>query len=229
MMTYKWLLFDMDDTLFDYDRAEESALRATFEQVGLAFDEDTLRVYRGINDQLWLDLEQGRVDAGRLKMLRFERLFAALEVDHDPPAFSARYLGNLGDCVFLIDGAEDIVRALGGSFNLGVITNGLTDVQRARLAKSGFDGYVKAVIISEEIGAAKPDAAIFDIAFERMGHPAKDEVLIVGDSLSSDIVGGLAYGIDTCWFNPAGEPDGHPASTYEIRRLSDLLPILGVD
>jgi 2-haloacid dehalogenase len=228
-MTYKWLLFDMDDTLFDYDRAEESALRATFEQVGLAFDEDILRVYRGINDQLWLDLEQGRVDAVRLKVLRFERLFAALEVDHDPPAFSARYLGNLGDCVFLIDGAEDIVRTLEGRFNLGVITNGLTDVQRPRLAKSGFDGYVSAVIISEEVGAAKPDAAIFDVAFEHMGHPAKDEVLIVGDSLSSDIVGGLTYGIDTCWFNPAGEPNGHPASTFEIQRLSDLLPILGMD
>jgi 2-haloacid dehalogenase len=227
-MTYKWLLFDMDDTLFDYDRAEESALRATFEQVGLAFDADILRVYRGINDKLWLDLEGGRVDAARLKVVRFERLFAALDVRHDPPAFSARYLANLGDGIFLLDGAEEVVRTLGGSFDLGVITNGLTDVQRPRLAKSGFDGYVKAVVISEEVGAAKPDPAIFDIAFERMGHPTKNEVLIVGDSLSSDIAGGLAYGIDTCWLNPAGRPGGEPPSTFEIRRLSDLLPILGV-
>jgi 2-haloacid dehalogenase len=225
-MPYKWLMFDLDGTLFDYNRAEQHALRSTFEQMALPFQESYLPVYREINSQLWHDFEQGLVDQDTLRLRRFERLFEALEIQCDLPAFSASYLTHLGNGAFLMAEAEETVRALQARFNLAAITNGLKDVQRTRLAVSNLGGCFKATIISEEVGAAKPAPEIFDVAFEQMGHPAKAEVLIVGDSLTSDMAGGHNYGIDTCWFNPTAQPNDHTPSTYEIRRLGELLRIV---
>jgi 2-haloacid dehalogenase len=120
-----------------------------------------------------------------------------------------------------------MIRALHGNVGLAVITNGLKDVQRPRLARSAVGQYLDHVVISEEVGAAKPDRRIFDAAFHLMDHPGKEEVLIVGDGLTSDIQGGNEYGIDTCWFNPLRRPcDPDIASRYEITSLSELLSIV---
>ncbi|MEJ2545513.1 MAG: HAD-IA family hydrolase [Calditrichaceae bacterium] len=127
----------------------------------------------------------------------------------------------------MIDGAHELVEFLSDSTDLVLITNGLTIVQRPRIKNSGMETYFKEVIISEEVGSAKPDPKIFDITFQRLGYPAKDKVLIVGDSLTSDMAGGIGYGIDTCWFN-ANNKDGHNGVdyTYEIKELSELRQIL---
>jgi len=227
MTTYTWLLFDADGTLFDYDKAEKSALANTFEQVGYPFEPQYLPEYRRINGQIWLDFEQGKITQEKLKTKRFELLSEAVNIPYDPRDFGARYLANLAKCTYLIDGAEEIVKTLHGKFNIAIITNGLTRVQRPRFKESVIYPYIKEVIISEEIGVAKPDRGIFDIAFERMNHPAKSEVLIIGDSLTSDIQGGNNYGIDTCWFNPKRKIH-HPVitSTFEIHKLSELFNIL---
>jgi len=136
-------------------------------------------------------------------------------------------LTNLADGADLIEGAEETVRTLYGRVGLIVITNGLREVQRSRLAKSAVSEFFSAVVISEEIGAAKPDGRIFDAAFEKMGNPQKRDVLIVGDSLTSDIKGGSDYGIDTCWFNPTGKPcDLDVEIQYEIERLHELVGIV---
>lgn len=225
-MTYQWLLFDLDRTLFDHEQAERHALRSTFEQMAIPYQESYLPIYLEINNQLWRDLEQGGIDPASLKLRRFERLFEAIEVPHDPRAFSANYLTHMGNGAFLIAEAEETVTALRDRVDLATITNGLKDVVRTKLTVSGFGGYFKVVIIAEEVGAVKPTPEIFDIAFERMGYPAKNEVLIVGDSLISDIAAGHNYGIDTCWFNPSGQTNNHTASTFEIRRLSELLRII---
>jgi len=224
---YKWLLFDADDTLFDYGKAEAGALRLTFEQLGVRFDLAYLPVYQRINRQIWQDFEQGEISAEALRTRRFELLFEAIDVSMDPEQFSAAYLPNLATQSELTEGALEVVQALHGKYGLAIITNGLRDVQRPRLAQSAICSYVADIIISEEVGAVKPERAIFDAAFQRMGYPGKDEVLLVGDSLTSDIAGGSAYGIDTCWFNPEGKArrDGL-VITYEIRRLAELLEIL---
>jgi 2-haloacid dehalogenase len=110
-----------------------------------------------------------------------------------------------------------------------IITNGLRDVQRPRIAKSAIGGCFAGVVISEEVGASKPDGRIFEVAFERMGCPRKEDVLIVGDSLSSDMQGGSDYGIDTCWFNPQKKPrDPDVEIDYEIRDLRELLALVEV-
>jgi 2-haloacid dehalogenase len=229
-MRYTWLLFDADGTLFDYDRAEAAALQSTFEQMGQPFEPGYTENYRRFNGQIWLDFEQGTISQERLRTLRFERLFEAVGVDLSPEAFSPRYLQNLAQGTGLIDGAEEVVRALHGRIGLMLITNGLRDVQRPRFARSALNGYFAGLVISEEVGAAKPSARIFDVAFEQMGHPGREEVLMVGDSLTSDIRGGVDYGIDTCWFNPGRRPrDPELEIRYEIQELRQLLDLVGGD
>ena len=226
--TYQWLLFDADGTLFDYDRAEEKALEGTFQDFQLFFTGDHAGSYQKINHQIWLDFENGLITAAELRVARFERLFAAISIQADALHFSQRYLQNLAMASDLIDGAEETIRRLKGHYHLGLITNGLKDVQRPRLACSAIAGYFDAVAISEELGAAKPDPLYFDLVFEMIGQPARKSVLVIGDSLSSDIQGGTNYGLDTCWFNPQGKP-GRPELrvTYEIRRLEEIFQVLG--
>jgi len=227
-MKYRWLLFDADGTLFDYDRAEGAALRDTFELLGLHYEARYATVYRKINGDIWLDFEKGRITQQRLRTKRFELLFDAFQIDCDAAVFSPRYLESLASYADLVDGAEDVVRELYGQAGLLLITNGLSDVQRSRFARSPVMQYFADVVISEEVGAAKPAPEIFDVAFAKMGYPEKEDVLIVGDSLTSDIKGGNLYGIDTCWFNPDRKPrDPEVRSRYEIGELSELLDILG--
>jgi len=227
-MKYKWLMFDADGTLFDYYQAEENALRLTFEQLGYPFEAEHISTYRQINEKIWLEFEQGKIDQVRLRTRRFELLFEAINIQADAQAFSAQYLVNLSNRTDLMAGAEELVQALAEKCNLAIITNGLADVQRPRFKQSPIYPYIKAIIISEEVGAAKPNPQIFEVAFAEMNHPAKDEVLIIGDSLTSDIQGGINYGIDTCWFNPDGKSNGQLACTYEISQLKQLLPLLGI-
>ncbi len=226
-MKYPWLLFDIDGTLLNFDLAEAKALRSTFSQIGLPFEARYFDIYKNINGRLWELLEEGSVTSKELRILRFSRLLEAIELQQDPDDMADRYLDNLARQTIPMDGAQEVVFALSGHARMVLITNGLKDVQRPRLRRSTFAGFFEDIVISEEVGVAKPHPGIFEEAFRRMQHPAKEEVLIIGDSLSSDIQGGLDFGIDTCWLNVHGRPaDPEIPSVYEIRRLTDLLPIL---
>ena len=233
VLPYDWLLFDADGTLFDYDLAEESALESTFRALSLPFTPAYRQVYREINHQVWLDFEQGRITAEALRTRRFELLFKATSLAADPQQFSVRYLAHLARQAQLVEGAEAVVKALAGRFHLAIITNGLMDVQRPRLALSPIAPFLDEVAISEEIGAAKPDPAYFEAVFARISArfspPRKERVLVIGDSLSSDIQGGLKFGLATCWFNPSGKPaqDGIRPD-YEIQRLEELINLVGI-
>ncbi len=224
---YRWLLFDADGTLFDYDRAEDFALESAFRSFSLPFEVASAEAYRQINRQIWLDFENGQITAELLRVRRFERLFDRLALKADPAAFSQRYLLHLSQASDLMPGAEALIRQLAGRYHLGLITNGLHDVQRPRLARSPIADDFKLVAVSEEMGVAKPDPRFFDEVFASIGQPLKDSVLIIGDSLTSDIQGGINYGLDTCWFNPAGKPpDPNLPATYEIHRLEELVSLL---
>lgn len=226
-MRYKVILFDADDTLFDYGKAEAEALRQTFEAFGLPEGAAEYGAsYREINKALWRELELGTITSASLRLERFRRLFETNGLALDPEAFSAAYLAGLGRGSFLIEGAETLCGSLTGC-RLAVITNGIKDVQTARIAGSPLCYTFERVIISEVAGCQKPERGIFDYAFAELGLSDKREVLMVGDSLTSDIAGGANYGIDTCWFNPHGRPnDTEVAPTYEIRHLSELTGII---
>jgi 2-haloacid dehalogenase len=228
-MKYTWLLFDADGTLFDYDTAEKFALTSTFAAYALPYTDDILAVYREINDRMWQAFELGQITQDALKTERFRRLLetVGVGVGLEPEEFSSRYLHNLGDCTFLIPHAENVLHKLHGKVHLALITNGLQKVQRSRLAQSTIGQYFEAVLISEELGVAKPHPGIYDAAFTAMGQPEKKEVLMVGDSLSSDIRGARDYDIDTCWYNPHAKPHG-PADKfdYEIQDLRQIVDIV---
>lgn len=224
---YPWLWFDADGTLFDYNRAEAAALKNTFHSLTLPFEDTYLDVYRKINHGLWQALERQEITQAVLRYRRFELLMEAIQVSGSPEQMSSTYVEQLSICSELIEGAYEVLQTLHKKSQIAIVTNGLQTVQRGRLEHSAIRGFIKELIISEEIGAAKPGHAFFDAAFARCGHPARRDVLIIGDSLSSDIQGGVDYGIDTCWYNPAGEdrPDGL-SITYEIGQLMAMLDLV---
>ena len=224
---YPWLWFDADGTLFDYERAEGSALKNTFGSLDLRFEEDYLDIYQRINQGLWRALEKQEISSVDLRVRRFELLLEALQVSGSADQMSTTYIEQLGLRAELMDGAYEVLDALQSKCKFAIVTNGLQAVQHSRLACSTIKDFISELIISEEVGAAKPQAAFFDEAFARTGHPDKSDVLIIGDGLTSDIRGGADYGIDTCWYNPKAE--ARPADlpiTYEIRHLQELLDLI---
>ncbi len=220
---YQWLLFDVDDTLFNFTLAESRSLEMTFQEVGLVFQANAPAVYHEVNRATWEEFEQGLLTSLQLRTRRFERLFDRLRIAYDPEQFSRCYLRNLGKCSDLIEGAEEMIRSLAPHYRLGLVTNGLADVQRPRLEGSPLQGFFEVVVISEEIGVAKPERGFFDVAFERMGRPEKSAVLVIGDSVTSDIQGAFNYGLDACRFNPRGLPaDPRFPVVKEIRAWTEL-------
>src|SRR5262249_32317018 len=138
--------------------------------------------------------------------------------------FSARYLEKLADCSQLIDGADAVLLALKDNYQMAILTNGLSVVQRRRLERSSIQRYIAEIIISEEIGAAKPARGFFDIAFSKLGNPPLHEALMIGDGWASDIVGACQYGLDACWYNPKGQPRPNGCDiTREITSLRELV------
>ena len=224
---YPWLWFDADGTLFDYNRAEATALKNVFHSLTLPFEDEYLGVYRNINSKLWRALEQQEITPAVLRFRRFELLLESLRLSGSPHQMSTAYIEQLAICTDLMDGAYEVLQTLHGRSKLAIVTNGLQAVQRSRLAHSRIRAFITELIISEEVGAAKPQPAFFDAAFARTGQPAKSDFLIIGDSLTSDIQGGVDYGLDTCWYNPTAEsrPDSLPI-TYEIGHLRELLDFL---
>lgn len=223
---YKWIFLDADNTIFDYDRAEATALEQAFRHFGFAYSEDTRQTYREINGKVWDDFEKGKLDKATLQTTRFEKLLAARSVEADASAFNAYYLGVFAESGCLIDGAEELCADLAKHCTLVLATNGISHVQHRRLENSGLLPYIGQIVVSEDTGFQKPQAGFFEFAFEVCGIRDKSAVLMVGDSLTSDIQGGVNAGIKTCWYNPAGKNAGEPAPDYEIRRLSELREIV---
>ncbi|MFS0556068.1 YjjG family noncanonical pyrimidine nucleotidase [Brevibacillus sp. 179-C9.3 HS] len=226
-MSYNIILFDVDDTLFDFKTTEEKALHKTFSQFELATGlADYGAAYKEISKGLWEDLEEGRITLAELGVERFRRLFQTTQLDVRAEDFSSAYLENLGKEVHLVPGAVELCNSLEGC-RLGIITNGFASVQTSRIAASPLCDSFEHLIISEEVGYKKPDQEIFEYAFSKLQLTDKSNVLMVGDSLTSDIQGGVNYGVDTCWFNPLGkENQTNIQPTYEIRELRELQEIV---
>ena len=224
-MSYTWLLFDADDTLFDYPLAEGKALRSTFEHFGQVYRSEYLRIYQIFNRQVWAEFERGATTALELRLKRFRLLFDEIGISLNLQDFSQRYLENLAHTSDLFPGTAELLQTLTGRYHIALVTNGLKEVQRLRLENSAIRPFIEKIFISEEIGVAKPAAGFFEAVFQEIGLPLKNQVLIIGDSVTSDMQGGINYGIDTCWFNPAGKTTALPL-TYIIRTLGQLLEIL---
>ena len=227
MSKYEWLLFDADDTLLDFKLGEKRAITATFRAAGLPTDDGVIETYSKINDNLWKMLERGEVTKDRLKVLRFEQFCEHYGFDYDGAALADAYVGNLMKQTVLLDGAEDVCRALYGKYKMYIITNGIEAVQNARFGGCAIKDYFEKCYISDAIGVAKPKKGFFDAVAADIEEFDKSKALVIGDSLTSDIKGGVEYGIDTCWLNPTGKkaPEGMDI-TYVIGDIRELLGIL---
>lgn len=227
-MKYKIILFDADGTLYDFDKAAFEALKSSFTKYELNWTDDTFEVYEIENKKIWNDFEKGFITTDGIKTERFKRFFEVIGVfGIDSIQFSKDYLEFLSQNNYLLVQAEEIVKWSSEKFELAIVTNGLASVQNPRFMNSELRKYFKHIIISEEIGFAKPKKEIFDYTFEKFNNPSKDSVIIIGDNLTSDIKGGLDYGIDACWFNPTKiENNNGIVPTFEISKLNELKKIL---
>ena len=225
---YEFILFDADKTLFDFDYAEEKALEISLTNIGLIYRKAIhLERYRFYNHKAWSDFEKGLTTPDKLKVKRFAEFFGELGIDTNIEQFSEMYLDELSQITRFLPGAEDLLQKLHGKVKMVILTNGLKKVQRRRFSKDWVMQYFDDVIISEEIGCAKPCNEIFDAAFGAVNHTDKNTALMVGDNLSSDIQGGINYGIDTCWFNPTKQNGNNEIQpTYEIVELEQIEDIL---
>jgi len=227
-MKYKLLLFDADDTLFDYPKAEEMALERAFQQLALPYNKpEHLSAYRLINGQVWEEYGRGDISADLLRTKRFDLLFRQFVSPVDSGEFSQVYLEHLSRAAYLLDGATGILEYLAPKYTLAIVTNGLAEVQQKRFNLSNMSRWIKHLIVSEETGSQKPCPEFFEYTLRKVGSFTKAETLMVGDSLQSDIAGGMNFGIDTCWFNPkeAITPE-EIRPTYVINKLEDLKSIL---
>lgn len=225
---YAGILFDADNTLFDFDAAEDFALRTTMERRNIPWSEVTKNQYLAINRPLWDAFYQGKVEQKWLMVERFRRFSELLGVETDPKAWDEEYLELLGESSVLIDGAEELLRELKPHFVLVLATNGETEVQKKRLGKSSINGLFDGVFISKELGMKKPEKAYFHHILKEL-RLAPEETLMVGDNLLADIQGAINAGIDSVLYSPdigkmeilAGlEP------TYRVGRLEKIKDIV---
>lgn len=227
-MKYQAIIFDADETLFDFKKSEREAFKNTMLEFGINYDENYhLKIYQDINTAIWKEFEEGLITQEKLKIDRFKRFSDALKLDLNPEALAKAYTNYLADGSFLFDGAEELIKDLKQHFKLSIVTNGLSKVQNKRIRKSIIANYFEDIIISEEVQVSKPNPKIFELALNNLNIKDKSKVLMVGDSLSSDIKGGLNFGIDTCWFNPKkliNNKDIKP--TYEVSTFEELKNLL---
>ena len=222
-MRYKTLLFDLDDTLLDFGANEIDSLRKLFEQHGYTFTEELFSVYNAVNKQLWSDYENGVIALAEVLNTRFSKTMLRLGQVVDGIEWEDAYRELLGNGCQLIEGALELCHSLSASHRLFVVTNGITKTQVKRLKQSGLYEFFEGIFDSQSIGFQKPSPEFFDYVMRHIDDFEIKQALMIGDSLNTDIKGGLLSGIDTCWINSKSQKS--PAdvqSTYTVTGLPEL-------
>lgn len=226
-MRYSVILIDLDHTLFDSETSESVAFALTMEESGIPNTKRLQASYQRINLALWARVEKGELRANDVAEARFEELVDAESLDADPRTLADDYVREMGANGDLYPGAVALLEHLSGLASLALVTNGIGRIQRARIDRLGIAGFFDTIVISGEAGVSKPGREFFDLVFDNLGHPPRERTLMVGDSLTSDIRGGSDYGLDTCWLNRNGLTAAPEYGvTYEIRDLSELIPVV---
>lgn len=225
-MGYKILLFDLDDTLLDFGANEIDSLTKLFRQHGYTFSEELFQVYNSVNKQLWADYENGKIVLDDVLNSRFSQTMLRLGKVVDGVEWENQYRELLGNGCQHMEGALEVCQSLSSSHRLFVVTNGITRTQIKRLKQSGLYDFFEDIFDSQSIGYQKPSKEFFDYVMSHIKDFNKKEALIIGDSLNTDIKGGLLSGIDTCWMNRAAKKGSADIqSTYTITSLVELYDI----
>ncbi len=227
----KNIFFDMDMTLLNFEKAERNALKNVLLEVGEEPTDERLDGYSRINRAQWKLLEKGELTRERLRVQRYEIFAEQFQIDAQPEDMASRYEKNLSQGFDIMPGAVEVLEALQGKYRMFITSNGTASVQHSRIDGSGIGKYFEDVFISQEIGYPKPDERYFDACFASiakspLGAILRDETVIIGDSLSSDILGGIHAGIITIWLNGGEAPTGEIQPDYQIRCLAELPALL---
>lgn len=226
-MRYDFILFDADGTLMDFHRSEAEAIRIAMEKMGIEPSDLLVSEYSKINESLWKMLERKEITKPELLVRRFEIFCERFSFSADPKEMAETYIEALSQRGYLFDGAEELCRKLSKSFSLYIVTNGVESIQKGRFSRVPLHKYVKDVFISGAIGYEKPDVRYFEAVADKIKGFDKKRALIVGDSLSADILGGINFGIDTCFYDPQKKPV--PAElkiTYVAESYADVYDII---
>ena len=228
-MTYKFLLFDLDHTLLDFDAAEDVALTQLLKEEGVEDIQVYKDYYVSMNKALWKDLEQKKITKQELVNTRFSKLFAHFGIKKDGSNLAKRYQFYLAQQGQVFSGAMELLgNLIDRGYELYAATNGITNIQTGRIAHSGLAPYFNQVFISEQLHTQKPDALFYEKIGQQITGFDKEKALMIGDSLTADIQGGNNAGIDTVWYNPdhlVNKTGAQP--TYEVHSYQDLLGCLG--
>lgn len=228
MAKYYCILFDADNTLLDFDTAENKALIETLTQYNIEPSNETVQKYREINEALWRQLEKGQIRRDKLMNERFTRFLKEIGTSGNGAEMNRYYLNQLSTHPDLMPGnILDVLHELAEVATMAIVTNGFDKVQSRRVKESGVAAFMEEVFVSERSDSEKPNHKIFDTALKTLGVENREHVLVVGDSLTSDIQGGINAGLDTCWLNREHtENPGQVSPTYEIDALEQLYPIV---
>lgn len=224
-MRYQYLLVDNDNTLMDFNVAEAKALVDVLKNHGLPTDDHTVHTYHEINDAQWKALERGETTQPKLKVERFRQLLAVLNREDIPAEeMSAEYALGLGNHADLLPGAENFIRALYGKVKIALVSNGVSAIQRSRLSRCPLTPMFDAIVISEEVGAAKPDPKLIEVALDMLGCTDKKQAVMMGDSLTADIPAANNAGVDSIYFSLKGKTSD--VATYTVFTHEEALRLL---
>ena len=220
------ILFDLDETLLDFKRSESRALSNMLRHIGVEPTEKVISRYSEINKSRWKLLEKGLLTRQQVKESRYEILFKELGVDYSAAEATAYYEDQLSQKGFVFPDTIKLLETLYGRYMMYIVSNGGSKVQSGRLADCGIGKYFEDIFISEDAKAEKPTVEFFDYCFDRRPEIEKDVTVIIGDSLTSDIQGGINAGIRTIWFNPEGQQASGIHPDYEVKTLMEIPELL---
>lgn len=227
-MRFPILWFDLDNTLLEFSNSSHKAFSALCKEIGLEEQEDSYATYHKINKVEWKRFEQGEITQDQLKHSRFQNYFDHIGFDFNGLSANGIYLKHIIEFPFYVDGVEDLLEHVHKSgYTSSIVTNGMKEVQRPRINKCGWDHYFDHIFVSDEMGIAKPQVEYFNHCLKASGNPKKSDIIVIGDTLESDILGAKRAGITSCWINPNNNicpPDLKP--DYEIGSLKELLDII---
>ncbi len=225
--TYQYLLFDADDTLFDFKASEQEALNSFFQSLNLELTDSLRNHYHEINHSLWAAFERGAITKEEILNTRFRKLFREEGIKVDHPTLEKDYQDRLASSYLTIPGVFEMLDTLKEHYDLYIVSNGVASTQYSRLKASGLYSYFKDIFISEETGFQKPQIEFFQYVFQRIPAFDSSKAIIIGDSLGSDMQGGVNAGIDTCWYNPKHQENTRNLPiTYVVDSFDSIRSIL---
>lgn len=228
MKKYRAVLIDIDGTLLDFEKAECHGVQAVMKLYGVVPDHNKVARYREINQNFWRRYEKGEITRAQISEGRYPMFFGEMGVTVDPEECERLYRQHVDSLIILIDGAKELCHYLAGKYLLYAATNGYSKSQRERLRQAELYDYFQDIFVSQDTGSQKPQKEFFDYCFARMpGDISREEMIMIGDGLTSDIEGGIRAGIHTCWFNQSGKKNETGIQPdFEVKTLEEIKKIL---